>query len=178
MKHLTDEERLAFLEGAASKETTDHLQQCPQCAAEVESWQRSIQRLGTFDWPQQARRPATLATPVFKWAIAAGIVLCAGFALGRLTGPNAAQIEASVKTQITRDLQQQLASAAKDQKKFEVDSRAILTLLSELRDQQSANYISLRKDLETLASTADARLQSNTRQIRELAASAFSDLTQ
>lgn len=43
-------------------------------------------------------------------------------------------------------------------------------ILAELRDQQSANYISLRKDLETLASNADARLQLASRRILELAA--------
>ena len=174
MKHLTDEERLACVEGRASKETKDHVAQCADCAAEIESWRRSIQRLENFDWPGRIPRRASMISPVFKWAIAAGVVLCVGFGLGRFSGPSAAQIEARVKADVTRDVQHQLLSAMQDQQKARIDSAAILALLNQLRDQQAANYISLRKDLETLASTADSRLNSNSRQIRELVAS-FSD---
>lgn len=176
MKHLTDEERLAFVEGHANAETQKHAAECADCAREIESCRRTIQRLENFDWPAPMRRRATASAPLLKWAIAAGIVLCVGFGLGRLAGPNAAQIEASVKDSVSRDLQQQLV-ALNAQKKPEVDPVAILALLTELREQQTANYVSLRKDLETLASTADARLQSNSRQILQLAETtrAFSD---
>jgi hypothetical protein len=174
MKHLTDEERLACVEGHASKEAKDHVAQCAECAAELESWRRSIQRLENFDWPGRIPRRASILAPVFKWAIAASVVLCIGFGLGRFTGPSAAQIEARVKADVTRDVQQQLLAATRNQQKAAIDSTAILALLNQLRDQQAANYISLRKDLETLASTADSRLNSNSRQIRELVAS-FSD---
>jgi hypothetical protein len=175
MNHLNDEERLAFVEGRASNENIEHVNECAACASEVASMRRSIERLENFNWPGRMPRRARPLSPLINWALAAGIVLCVGFGLGRFTGPNAAQIEAKVKADVTRDLQQQLASALREPRKSDIDANAIVALLTQLREQQTANYISLRRDLETLASTADARLQSNTRQIRELAASAFSD---
>jgi hypothetical protein len=174
MKHLNDEERLAFVEGRASKETADHVAQCAECAAEVDSWRRTINRLEHFEWSARQTRRSTIVSPAFKWALAAGLVLCVGFGLGRFSGPNAAEIQASVKAEVSRDLQKQLAMALREQRKSQVDSNAILGLLADLRDQQDRNYISLRKDLETLASTADARLQSTRRQMLEIAQN-FSD---
>src|SRR5205085_12127544 len=97
------------------------------------------------------------------------IVLCVGFGLGRFTGPNAAAIQAAVKADIMRGLQQQLAAASREQKKSEIDVNVILGAVAELRDQQDRNYVLLRNDLETLASTADARIQFTRRQILELA---------
>ena len=171
MKHLTDEERLASAEGRATKETTNHIAECAECAAEVQSWRRSIKRLEDLEWPARVPRRATIHSPVFKLAMAAGIVLCIGFALGRFTGPSAAEIKAAVKADVSRDLQTQIAAALRQQPKPEIDATTILGLLTELRDQQDRNYVSLRKDLETLASNADARLQSTRRQILELAGS-------
>jgi hypothetical protein len=105
--------------------------------------------------------------PLFKWAIAASMVLCVGFGLGRFTGPNAAEIQAAVKAEVTRDLETKLA-ALQPKQPAKTDLTPILAALAELRDQQSANYISLRKDLETLASTADARIQLATRRLAQL----------
>jgi hypothetical protein len=175
MNHLNDEERLAFLEGHAPKENIEHVNQCAMCASEIESLRHSIQRLENFDWPAKMPRRARSLSPLINWALAAGIVLCVGFGLGRFTGPNATQIEAKVKADVTREVQRHLVAALREQRKSEIDPNTIVALLTQLREQQTANYVSLRRDLETLASTADARLQSNTRQIRELAASAFSD---
>jgi hypothetical protein len=178
MKHLNDDERLAYLEGRASSEITDHASQCAECAAAIAAWRRSAQRLQHFDWPTPIRHRSAPAAPMLKWAIAAGIVLCVGFSLGRLTGPSAAKIQAAVKADVLREIQKQRPASPPDQSKPQIDANTILALLTELREQQSANYLSLRKDLETLASTADARLQSTRRQILDLAAGAqnFSDL--
>ena len=168
MKHLTDEERLAFIEGRANTETTDHLAECADCAAEIQSWRRSIERLDHLEWPARVPRRAGIHSPVFKLALAASMVLCVGFALGRFTGPSAAEIKAAVKADVARDVQNQLAAALRERKP-EIDATTILGLLTELRDQQDRNYVSLRKDLETLASNADARLQTTRRQLLELA---------
>jgi hypothetical protein len=164
--HLTDEERLAYLEGRATTSTTQHLDHCAECAAEIQTWRRTVQRLENLEWPAPMPRRVTPA-PLLKWAIAASIVLCVGFSLGRFTGPNAAQIQAAVKAEVTRDLETKLA-ALQPKQSATTDLKPILAALAELRDQQSANYISLRKDLETLASTADARIQLATRRLAQL----------
>lgn len=178
MKHLNDEQCLAFLEGRADKETAAHVGDCADCATQVESMRRTVARLEHFEWPGRLPRRANIHAPILKVAIAASIVLCVGFALGRFTGPNAAEIKTALKAELSRDLQQQLASL-RTESKPEINATTILALLSELRDQQDRNYISLRKDLETLASNADARLQSTRRQILELAGGAqtFGDPT-
>ena len=164
--HLSDEERLAFIEGRASQSTAQHLDHCADCAAEIESWRRSIQRLEHLEWPARMPRRATAPTPLLKWAFAASMVLCVGFGLGRFTGPKAAEIKAD----LARDLETKLAIALQQKQSATTDLTPILGALAELRQQQSANYVSLRKDLETLAATADARIQLTTRRLTELAA--------
>jgi hypothetical protein len=169
MKHLNDEQRLAFIEGQADKEIANHVAECAECAAQVQSFRRTIKRLEHFEWPARSPRRTAIYSPVFKLAMAASIVLCIGFAFGRFTGPNAAEIQARVKADITRDVQQQLAAAFREQQKSEIDLNVILAAVAQLRDQQDRNYVTLRKDLETLASNADARIQFTRRQILELA---------
>ena len=179
MKHLNDEERLAVIEGQPSAEAAEHVKQCAQCASEIESARRSIQRLENMEWPALAPRRAIVSAPLFKWALAACLALCAGFAFGRLSSPNAAQIQATVKAQVKEELRQEMMAYLNDQTRARQavpardvvpadTQRAILTALTDLRDQQSANYLSLRNDLETLASNADARLRSQ-RRLLELA---------
>lgn len=168
MKHLNDEQRLAFLEGRADKEIAAHAADCAECAAQIQSFRRTIKRLEHLEWPTRIPRRAAIHAPIFKLALAASIVLCVGFALGRFTGPNPEEMKTALKAELSRDVQQQLATL-RTQSKPQIDATTILALLSELRDQQDRNYVSLRKDLETLASNADARLQSTRRQILELA---------
>jgi hypothetical protein len=167
--HLTDEQRLAYLEGRASTETAAHLDQCPTCAAEIQSWRRTIQRLEDLEWPARVPRRATTYSPMLKWAMAASMVLCVGFGLGRFSGPDAAEIQAAVKADLVRDLETKLAAAFEQKAGAQPDLTPILAALTDLRAQQNANYISLRKDLETLASTADARIQLTSRRLTELA---------
>jgi hypothetical protein len=50
------------------------------------------------------------------------------------------------------------------------DRREVLALLSQFQQQLAADYLSLRKDLENLASTADDRLQQTRWQLTQLAA--------
>lgn len=167
--HLTNEERLAYIEGRATTSTTQHLDNCVECAAEIESWRRSIQRLEDLEWPARLPRRSTSPASLLKWAIAASVVLCIGFGMGRFTGPNETEIQTRVKAEVTRDIETKLATLRQMQS-GPTDLAPILAALAELRDQQSANYLSLRKDLETLASNADARLQLASRRILDLAA--------
>ena len=162
--HLTDEERLAYIEGRASTETTAHIKDCATCAAEIQSWRRSIQRLEDLEWPARAPRRATIHAPIFKLAAAAALAICIGFAFGRFSTPNAAEIKAEIERDLHKTLLAELQKPADPQP----NTTAIVAALNELRQQQATHYLSLRKDLETLASTADARIQLATRRIAEL----------
>jgi hypothetical protein len=178
MKHLTDEERLALIEGRAGDEAVEHAKGCAECSAQLNAMRRSIQKLERFDWPvRSASTPRRIPFPALRWAAAAALAICAGFAAGKLSAPNAAEIKAQLATELRQEMSRELqarfanvpASAPAPVTQAVADNRAILALLAEIREQQAANYLSLRTDLETLASTADARLQSTRRQIMELA---------
>jgi hypothetical protein len=93
--------------------------------------------------------------------------LCAGFLAGRASAPRAEEIKTQVAQEVRESLRKELlASLTPEPQK---PPQEVLTLLMEIREQQAANYLSLRTDLETLASNADARLQSARRQLLELA---------
>src|SRR5262245_6462958 len=128
MKHLTDEERLAYIEGQAEPAAADHVKECADCAAQIQAMRRSIQRLEDLEWPARMPRRAATTSPMLKWALAAGLALCVGFGFGRWSGPDARKIEASVKAEVSRDLQLQLLAAMREQKKSEIDPNAILSL--------------------------------------------------
>jgi hypothetical protein len=169
MKHLSDEERLGFIEGNASSEVAEHLKACTECEAEVRAMRQTMERLQRFDWPAPlVRRP--VAAPIFRWAAAAAAVLLFGFAVGRASGPSAAEIKAQVAQEVRESLRQELLASVKAPPQPQAAPREVLQLLTEIREQQAANYLSLRSDLETLASNADARLQLARRQLLELAA--------
>jgi hypothetical protein len=168
MKHLTDEERLGLIEGRANAEAAAHAKECADCAAEITAMRQSIHQLKHFSWPAPMRRQSKIAQPFFRWAAAAALVLCAGIAIGRATAPDAAQIKADVAREVREALRQEaLAQVKMDSQK---PSPELLGLLTQIREQQTANYLSLRNDLETLAANADSRLQMTRRQIVELAA--------
>ena len=169
MKHLSDEERLGCVEGNASKEAVEHLRECAECEAKVRAMRDTMERLQRFDWPAPLARRKGVA-PIFRWAAAAAAVLLFGFAVGRATGPSAAEIKAQVAQEVRESLRKELLASVKTQPQPAPAPREVLQLLTEIREQQAANYLSLRSDLETLASNADARLQSARRQLLELAA--------
>jgi Putative zinc-finger len=199
MEHPNHEEWLPYLDGEASPEVAErlsaHLRACPECAATMEARRRTVQKLQRLAWPQRRRPARSRFTPVLEWGLAAAIALGLGFGLGRLSAPDVRKIEAAVATQVRGELRQEvradlLAAFASDSQsvnnnfrrklaqeigqtseKGRVEERQILTeLFSRLQQDQTTYYLSLRKDLETLASTADARLQQTRRQLAQMEA--------
>lgn len=166
MKHLTDEERLAFIEGRVTNEAADHLKTCADCDAEIRAMRQSIDRLQRLEWPGRLRRRRANA-PFFRWAAAAALILCAGFLAGRASGPNVDEIKTQVAKDVRESLRKELLASLPAQPPQ--PPAEIVTLLTEIREQQNANYLSLRSDLETLASNADARLRAARTQLLELA---------
>ena len=63
-------------------------------------------------WPEgRSVRPAWGGN-VAKWAMAAALVLCAGFGLGRLTTPSAATLKAETLAQLRQELKTDLLAAS------------------------------------------------------------------
>jgi hypothetical protein len=217
MNHPNHDEWLAYLEGYTSREEKArlcaHLEQCPECTAQMSALRRTIQRLQKLPWPEpQPVRQARLFAPL-KWAVAAAIILLLGFGVGRQTAPSPTKLKlevlAEVREQLKADLiaatapayvrtlngfQSQLRSnmqanliapgttAAREQQqalnsfvqmvqnKQDENQRAVLLLLRNIEQQHTADYIALRKDLETAVSAADTDLQLNSQRLTRLAA--------
>ncbi|PYJ84083.1 MAG: hypothetical protein DME22_14045 [Verrucomicrobia bacterium] len=91
MNHPKREEWAPYLFDEATAEErrklAAHLQNCPECAAEIAGWQRSLKTLDRWKLPAARARSSQWAGPVLKWGIAAALVLGAGFGLGRLSAP-------------------------------------------------------------------------------------------
>jgi anti-sigma factor RsiW len=169
MKHPAPEEWSGYVFGESSpdrkRELSAHLAACPECAEEIGGWQRSLQRLDQWELPSPERRTVALQ-PVLKFAMAACFLLLIGFALGRQFNSSAA---------LRAEFQQGVAEAeAKQQAQFnallrslpelvrtagEADRRAILAQIERMQTQHTADFISLRRDLETVASLTEEEIR-------------------
>ena len=134
--------------------------------------------------------------PLLKWAAAAVIVLCAGFSLGRLTvSPDKvrAAIAPEIREQVRREFEQlrqkeiaaskvagadialqpadsRLAAFARDlEARRSADNQAVFAAIEKLQAQRLNDYISLRKDLETVAVLTDAGLRNTEETLVQLA---------
>src|SRR4029453_9481517 len=70
----------------ARKSLSAHLESCRQCEAGIANWKRSLEKLDRWTLPEPETRLET-APPIWRWALAALVVLGIGFALGRLFAP-------------------------------------------------------------------------------------------
>jgi len=104
VNHPDAPEWMAFLyeEIAPEKkrELSAHLASCAACAEQVQTWRGGMKELDQWVLPAlpQKRREWV---PVVKWAVAAAVVLCVGFALGRMASPASSEI-ASLKTRLAQ----------------------------------------------------------------------------
>jgi hypothetical protein len=111
MEHPTYEQLLSNIEGAGpgrgDKKIREHLDNCPECAAELAGWQRTIKKLQNAEWSEPAR-PA-FSGAVLKWAAAATILILAiGFGLGRASEPSAQRLKQTIVAQVTQQLRNEL----------------------------------------------------------------------
>jgi Putative zinc-finger len=199
MKHPERDEWVPFLFGEATLETkkrlSAHLKGCPECAAELEGWQRSLGRLEKWELPSGSPHGAPGLAPAFRWAAAAAVVVCAGFAAGRLTSAPGitqanlrAEVQAAVDSATTQTtdavaaLENRIARVSEAQSRQlleafsqvfdqarEQDRTSILAVLQRVEREHAADYVALRSDLETVASAADKEIRDARRSILQLA---------
>lgn len=119
MNHPSREEWVPYLFGEAPAEVRRrlgaHLQDCPECRARIESWQRNRRKLDAWALPPPVRR-AEVREPVLRLAFVAALVLGLGLAMGRFTAPASvgrdqlrAEVAASVKSALASEFQSELA---------------------------------------------------------------------
>jgi len=223
MNHPKPEEWAPYLFGeatpAARHKLAAHLQNCPDCAAEIAGWRQSLKKLDRWKLPRMRPRSAQGPPPLLKWGVAAALVLGAGVGLGRWSAPaldlNTLQtrIDASVKSSLAVELQPQLnadlqralgttgghltnefrtqlnsalagvvdASAVETQRLLgefiqtsnrarEEDRRITFSWIEKIQKQHAADYLSLRTDLETVASLTDEEIRRARQSLNRLAA--------
>lgn len=160
MNHPNREEWAPYIFGEAKPEVrqrlTRHLQECADCRAEINVWQRSLHRLDAWELPQRPR-PAAQWVPVLRWAAAAVVILGLGFGIGRLSSAsaNANRIRAVIEPEIRKHI------LADFERKRAQDNQAIFAALDKL-------YISLKRDVDTVAVYTDAGLRQTEQQLVEL----------
>jgi anti-sigma factor RsiW len=113
MEHPNYEELFMHLEGSSSADAArrmeEHLENCPQCAAELAGWQRSIKRLQECVWPERrAASRSAWSLMALKWAAAAALVLGLGFGLGRAFPPGTARLRDSIYTEARQQLRREI----------------------------------------------------------------------
>jgi hypothetical protein len=104
VNHPSAAEWMDFLYGELAperrRELGAHLAKCACCIEQVKSWRAGMTALDEWSLPAMRRAPNQWQ-PVLKWAAAAAVVLCVGFALGRQTAP-AAQELAALKSSVAQ----------------------------------------------------------------------------
>jgi len=178
-----------------------HLAVCPDCKTKVGEWRATRKDLDAWQLPAPRAR-VTPPRPMVKWAAAAAIVLAAGFGVGKVTSanPDVQQVRAAIEPEIRQQLRQEFAQLLRDQldktasatliasgeqtkqlvedfaKALETkragENRAIYAALNNLDSQRLADYVSLKKELDTVAVLTDASLRRTQQQLVQLADSA------
>jgi anti-sigma factor RsiW len=183
--------------GGERADMAAHLHVCPECAAKVNDWQAARKILDAWQVRPRtgvlgAKQPRFgLVRPAFQWAAAAAIMLILGFSAGRLTS-RTVDVEL-VRTELRQEFAQMLREGLDDavsatlfaagaqteeilanyasavEVKRVADNQAIYAALSKLASQHDADYISLKKDLDTVAVNTDAGLRQTAQQLVALA---------
>lgn len=164
MNHPTHDELTAFLydesDAARGAEVGRHLETCAACRATLESW-RGV-RVNLAAWQlSPLTRVAALATTRgagLRWAVAAAVLLGAGFGLARMTDKpvDLTALRADLVRDVRQEVRQELAAeltthAARQAQWQEHFEEAVIDVIGQLETRQVASYRNLRQDVETVA---------------------------
>ena len=167
MSHPNREEWMAFLyedlESTEKNRLSEHLKSCASCQQQVARWRTTMRALDEWQLPE--RKAAPIHQPWLRWAAAAAIFLAAGVSIGAAARPKAdlAAIQKAIEPQIKASIQQELAQRTKAEidelskmiaKARATDQEALVVTLRELESRRVAELQALRKDLETVAVSA------------------------
>lgn len=169
MNHPNREEMMSYLydelEAEPRRATERHLDQCAPCRARLAEWRRTAQHLDAFAISPRTAQPAW--QPRKHLAVAAlAAVLVVGFLLGRMGGVSRAELEAVKRDSETQAVAVGRAEAQRQLQQFASDMGK---RLDDLEAQQSRDYASLRKELETVAVFTEAGFRQTENRIVQLA---------
>ena len=181
----------------ARRQLNAHLKDCPDCRQEIESWKMSLGLLDAWKLPP-VPRPAPSFAPLLNWAVAAAVVLLVGFGIGRLSAKADVQkVRAAIEPELRRELTQEFARLTREEinksasstlaaaaqqtdqamavlgKEIEdaraEDNRAIYAAMDKLESDSFTQFVSLKKDVDTVAVNTDAGLRNTAQELVQLA---------
>ncbi|HLH56206.1 MAG TPA: hypothetical protein VKY92_21575 [Verrucomicrobiae bacterium] len=174
MNHPKPEEWVPFLYGETIGENRralkSHLESCADCRQHLDTWKQSVEMLDHWKVPRPKRAASVMTIPWFGWATATALLLFCGVLIGRATSPkvDVDKLRAALAPEIRKQISSELEQTMRD----EAAKSASLALASGRRytDQVAQQlYVSLKKDVETVALNADAGLRDTARQLFQLA---------
>jgi hypothetical protein len=195
MKHPTQQEWVAYLYREVDSTTRSrlevHLAGCENCRAQLDQWRRAQQHLDSWQPPKPTLKSSALPpfSRLVRWAAAALFMVALGFALGRSSSELSAETVAALRDELRGELtelvnaqfsetssatlaaaQSHTASAIREfvdlyQSDRAAANQAISTAISRL----DTAFLSLRKDLETVALNSDVGLRHTQQQLVRLA---------
>lgn len=163
MSYLYDE-----LPAQPRRELERHLGQCVECRASLAAWRSTAKQLDAFKI-SAPRRITPVWQPLTRWAMVtatAAAVLLGCFVLGRVTGVSRAELEAARRDAAT---QATAASRIEAQQVLQQFADNLTKRLDTLETQQTRDYASLRKELETVAVLTEASFRQTEDRIGQLA---------
>lgn len=172
MKHPKREELMSYLYDELESEPRGalerHLETCGDCRASLAAWRSTARQLDAYAvTPACARRSAgrNWLRPSLA-AAAAALVLLAGFSLGRTSGVSRAEFQT-----LKRDAEAHAVAVgrAEAQRQLQQFAAEMGKRLDELQLQQTRDYSSLRKELETVAVFTEAGFRQTENRIVALA---------
>ncbi|PWU13379.1 MAG: hypothetical protein C5B50_19395 [Verrucomicrobia bacterium] len=161
MNHPNREQWAPYIFGEAKpearRELKRHLNECAECRQELDLWQRSVRRLDAWELPKPSA-PQREWVPALRWAAAAVALVCLGLGIGRASSSKTQMdnVRATIEPQIRAQL------VAEFEAKRRQDNQAVYAALDRL-------YVTLKRDVDTVAVNADAGLRQTERQLVELA---------
>jgi hypothetical protein len=192
MSYLYDE--LAAKERAAMDA---HLQSCVECRSALATWQSATRELN--EWKLSPCRKASRPAAVLPWAIAAAFVALAAVGGMRMIAldKQVKELRAEVQRSAGQDMHAALAQVSEqatkaanaeaqsliaavvqewEQKRL-ADQQAVWSALQRVSARNAQDYVSLRKELETVAVFSEAGLENAQHEISRLAVTpaSFSD---
>jgi len=175
MKHPSDEQWMSYLYDEVGPEArarlSAHLRGCTVCAGQIDKWQVAARDLDAWQLRPGGAESAAgrgreiLLRRTIQCAAAAMILLGAGFLFGRIALPAIDQkkLIAAIEPEVRQQLRQEFEA-----KRIE-DNRAVRVALEKLDAQRIADYVSLKKELDTVAVLTDAGLRDTEQQLARLA---------
>lgn len=204
MNHPPNEHWMSYLYGelspSARRAADSHLRDCAECRDRVDRWRATMGLLdadhATLTLPRRGQLAAAWQ-PALRWALAASVILVAGFLAGRATGPSSADVERQItaardqlatelRTRYQDDLKAIAAatvSATTEQNKAFLtefnrqfneartsERRDFVAALDDLSAKHTTDLLDLRRDLTALARRTGTGFQQAESQLNLLAA--------